>query len=156
VASLTLQDIMKELEKPGLDPRGSAKAFEFGNVHSMEDLHEGMILPGIVTNITNFGAFVDIGVKESGLVHVSQMADKFIKNPMDVVSLGQQVTVRVVEVDLARKRVASVCGSDHLHLLLFSEVGCSGRDDRINIGQTGGDNRQVFLQPVNNHGYLPH
>ncbi|MFM7154583.1 MAG: Tex family protein [Bacteroidota bacterium] len=102
----TLQDIMKELEKPGLDPRGAAKAFEFGNVHSMEDLHEGMILPGIVTNITNFGAFVDIGVKESGLVHVSQMADKFIKNPMDVVSLGQQVTVRVVEVDLARKRVA--------------------------------------------------
>ncbi|MFM8371439.1 MAG: S1 RNA-binding domain-containing protein, partial [Bacteroidota bacterium] len=102
----TLQDIMKELEKPGLDPRGAAKAFEFGNVHSMQDLHEGMILPGIVTNITNFGAFVDIGVKESGLVHVSQMADKFIKNPMDVVSLGQQVTVRVVEVDLARKRVA--------------------------------------------------
>lgn len=102
----TLQDIMKELEKPGLDPRGAAKPFEFGNVHSMEDLHEGMILPGIVTNITNFGAFVDIGVKESGLVHVSQMADKFVKNPMDVVSLGQQVTVRVVEVDLARKRVA--------------------------------------------------
>lgn len=102
----TLQDIMKELEKPGLDPRGAAKPFEFGNVHSMEDLHEGMILPGIVTNITNFGAFVDIGVKESGLVHVSQMADKFVKNPMDVVTLGQQVTVRVVEVDLVRKRVA--------------------------------------------------
>lgn len=102
----TLQDIMKELEKPGLDPRGAAKAFEFGNVHTMEDLQPGMVLPGIVTNITNFGAFVDIGVKESGLVHVSQLADKFVRNPMDVVSLGQQVTVRVVEVDIPRKRVA--------------------------------------------------
>ncbi len=102
----TLQDIMKELEKPGLDPRGAAKPFEFGNVHRLEDLQPGMILPGIVTNITNFGAFVDIGVKESGMVHVSQMADKFVKNPMEVVSLGQHVTVRVVEVDMVRKRVA--------------------------------------------------
>ncbi len=102
----TLQDILKELEKPGLDPRGSAKAFEFGNVRSLEDLHEGMILPGIVTNITNFGAFVDIGVKDSGLVHVSQLADKFVRNPMEVVTLGQQVTVRVVEIDHHRKRVA--------------------------------------------------
>jgi protein Tex len=102
----TLQDILKELEKPGLDPRGSAKAFEFGNVRSLEDLHEGMILPGIVTNITNFGAFVDIGVKDSGLVHVSQLADKFVRNPMEVVTLGQQVMVRVVEIDHHRKRVA--------------------------------------------------
>ena len=102
----TLQDIMKELEKPGLDPRGSAQAFQFANVHSIEDIHEGMVLPGIVTNITNFGAFVDIGIKDSGLVHVSQMADKFVKNPMDIVTLGQQVTVRVVKVDLQRKRVA--------------------------------------------------
>lgn len=102
----TLQDILKELEKPGLDPRGDAKPFEFGNVHSMEDLQPGMILPGIVTNITNFGAFVDIGVKESGLVHVSQMAEKFVRNPMEVVSLGQQVTVRVLEIDYARKRVS--------------------------------------------------
>lgn len=102
----TLQDILKELEKPGLDPRGSAKAFEFGNVHSLDDLQPGMVLPGIVTNITNFGAFVDIGVKDSGLVHVSQMADKFVRNPMEVVSLGQQVMVRVLEIDYARKRVA--------------------------------------------------
>lgn len=101
----TLQDILKEIEKPGLDPRGSAKAFEFGNVRTMEDLQPGMVLPGIVTNITNFGAFVDIGVKESGLVHVSQMADKFVRNPMEVVQLGQQVTVRIMEVDVARKRV---------------------------------------------------
>jgi uncharacterized protein len=102
----TLQDILKELEKPGLDPRGEAKAFEFANVRSLDDLYPGMILPGIVTNITNFGAFVDIGVKDSGLVHVSQMADKFVRNPMEVVSLGQQVTVKVVEVDYGRKRVA--------------------------------------------------
>lgn len=102
----TLQDIMKELEKPGLDPRGAAKPFEFGNVRSIEDLAVGMVLPGIVNNITAFGAFVDIGIKDSGLVHVSQMADKFIKNPSEVVSLNQQVMVRVVEVDMQRKRVA--------------------------------------------------
>lgn len=102
----TLQDILKELEKPGLDPRGSAKAFEFADVRSLDDLQPGMVLPGIVTNITNFGAFVDIGVKDSGLVHVSQMADKFVRNPMEVVSLGQQVLVRVLEIDYARKRVA--------------------------------------------------
>ncbi|HND88317.1 MAG TPA: Tex family protein [Saprospiraceae bacterium] len=102
----TLQDILKELEKPGLDPRGSAQAFAFANVRSLDDLYVGMVLPGIVTNITNFGAFVDIGIKDSGLVHVSQLADKFVRDPMEVVSLGQQVTVRVVEVDAARKRVA--------------------------------------------------
>jgi uncharacterized protein len=102
----TLKDILKEIEKPGLDPRGAAKSFEFANVRSLDDLHAGMILPGIVTNITNFGAFVDIGVKDSGLVHVSQLSDKFVRDPMEVVSLGQQVTVRVVEVDYARKRVA--------------------------------------------------
>ncbi len=102
----TLQDILKELEKPGLDPRGAAKPFEYGNVRSMEDLSEGMILPGIVTNITAFGAFVDIGIKDSGLVHLSQMADRFVKTPSEVVSLNQQVTVRVIEVDLQRKRVA--------------------------------------------------
>ena len=102
----TLKDILKEIEKPGLDPRGAAKSFEFANVRSLDDLHPGMILPGIVTNITNFGAFVDIGVKDSGLVHVSQLSDKFVRDPMEVVSLGQQVTVRVVEVDYARKRVA--------------------------------------------------
>jgi uncharacterized protein len=101
----TLQDIMKELEKPGLDPRGTAKSFDFGNVHSIEDLRPGMVLPGIVENITNFGAFIDIGIKEKGLVHVSQMANRFVKNPMEVVSLRQEVNVRIVEVDIARKRV---------------------------------------------------
>lgn len=102
----TLQDILKELEKPGLDPRGTAQPFEFGNVRSIEDLSPGMILPGIVTNITNFGVFVDIGIKDSGLVHISQLANKFVRNPQEVVQLQQQVMVRVVEVDLQRKRVA--------------------------------------------------
>lgn len=102
----TLKDIMQELEKPGLDPRGSAKPIEFDkSIKTIDDLHSGMVLPGIVNNITNFGAFVDIGIKESGLVHISQMADRFIKDPAEVVSLNQEVMVRVVEVDLQRKRI---------------------------------------------------
>jgi uncharacterized protein len=102
----TLLDIMKELAKPGLDPREQAKVFEFAqDVHSMEDLQAGMILPGIVTNITNFGAFVDVGIKQDGLVHVSQLTDNFVNNPADVVKLHQHVQVRVVEVDAARKRI---------------------------------------------------
>ncbi len=102
----TLQDIMRELDKPGLDPRGKAQPFEFAAVRNIEDLAPGMVLPGIVTNITNFGVFVDIGVKASGLVHISQMADRFVRNPADVVRLHQQVRVRVLEVDLERQRVA--------------------------------------------------
>lgn len=102
----TLNDIMKELDKPGLDPRGEAKAFTFADVHTIEDLKVGMILPGIVTNITAFGCFVDIGVKQDGLVHVSQMSNRFIKDPNEVVKLRQEVEVRVTEVDAARKRIA--------------------------------------------------
>lgn len=101
----TLNDIMKELEKPGLDPRGTAKTFEFANIHTINDLEIGMVVPGIVNNITNFGAFVDIGIKESGLVHISQLANKFVKNPADVVSLNQEVMVKVMDVDLKRGRV---------------------------------------------------
>jgi protein Tex len=102
----TLQDIMKELDKPGLDPRGEAKAFSFAEgIKTMEDLYVGMVVPGIVTNITNFGAFVDIGVKQDGLVHVSQLANKFVKNPADIVKLQQQVQVKIIELDLGRKRV---------------------------------------------------
>ena len=101
----TLTDIMKELEKPGLDPRGEAKAFQFANVRSIEDLTVGMVLPGIITNITAFGAFVDIGVKQDGLVHVSQLSNKFVRNPADVVFLNQEVSVRVVEVEIRRKRI---------------------------------------------------
>ena len=101
----TLKDIMSELDKPGLDPRGAAKAFEFGNVKSMDDLHEGMVLPGIVTNITNFGAFVDIGIKQDGMVHISKITHKFIKDPAEVLKLNQHVHVKVMEIDIPRKRV---------------------------------------------------
>jgi len=102
----TLKDIMQELEKPGRDPRQTIKVFEFSrDVHTMEDLKPGMKVPGIVTNITNFGAFVDVGVKQDGLVHISQLADRFISNPNDVVKLHQHVEVKVMEVDLARKRI---------------------------------------------------
>lgn len=103
----TLHDILKELEKPGLDPREQLEEFRFDErVHTVEDLIVGMELPGIVTNITNFGAFVDIGIHQDGLVHISQMADKFIKDPNEVVKLHQHVRVRVIEVDLRRKRIA--------------------------------------------------
>ncbi len=102
----TLKDIMQELEKPGRDPRESIKEFAFAEgVTSIADLKEGMVLPGIVTNITNFGAFVDIGVHQDGLVHVSQMADKFVSNPADVVSLHQEVKVKVDSVDMVRRRI---------------------------------------------------
>lgn len=102
----TLTDIMQELAKPGLDPREKFEFFEFDkNVNSMDDVIPGMILPGIVTNITNFGAFVDIGVHQDGLVHVSQLADKFVKDPNQVVKLNQKVMVRVLEVDKERKRI---------------------------------------------------
>jgi uncharacterized protein len=103
----TLTDIMKELEKPGRDPREQIEAFEFdSSVQSIEDLHEGMELPGIVTNITNFGAFVDIGVHQDGLVHVSQLADRYVSDPTQVVRLHQHVRVRVIGVDLRRQRIS--------------------------------------------------
>lgn len=103
----TLTDIMKELEKPGRDPREQLEAFEFDSrVQTIDDLEEGMILPGIVTNITNFGAFVDIGVHQDGLVHISQMANRRIAHPTDVVKLHQHVTVRVIEIDQRRHRIS--------------------------------------------------
>ncbi|MGB0917624.1 MAG: S1 RNA-binding domain-containing protein, partial [Flavobacteriales bacterium] len=103
----TLQDIKEELLKPGRDPRRIIKLFEFApGIHKVTDLQVGMELPGIVTNITAFGAFVDVGVKQDGLVHISQLADRFIKEPTDVVSVNQHVKVKVMEVDVARKRIA--------------------------------------------------
>jgi uncharacterized protein len=103
----TLTDIMAELEKPGRDPRQQLEAFEFDkNVSTIDDLVEGMVLPGIVTNITNFGAFVDIGVHHDGLVHISQMANRRIAHPLDVVKLHQHVQVRVTEVDHRRQRIS--------------------------------------------------
>ena len=103
----TLTDIMKELEKPGRDPRAQIEEFEFdSSVQTIDDLHEGMILPGIVTNITNFGAFVDIGVHQDGLVHVSQLANRYVNDPTQVVRLHQHVKVRVTGVDLVRQRIS--------------------------------------------------
>ena len=103
----TLRDIMAELEKPGRDPRGQAETFEFDpRVKTPDDLIEGMELPGIVTNITNFGAFVDIGVHQDGLIHISQLADRFVRDPNEVVKLHQHVRVKVIEVDRRRHRIA--------------------------------------------------
>ena len=102
----TLNDIVAELEKPGRDPRSVIKFFEFSpDVRTIDDLRPGMRLPGIVTNITNFGAFVDIGVKQDGLVHISQLADRFVSNPNEVVKLHQHVEVKVLDVDVARRRI---------------------------------------------------
>lgn len=102
----TLTDILQELDKPGRDPRQKIQVFEFDkNVRTLDDLQEGMELPGIVTNITNFGCFVDIGIKENGLVHVSQLADRFVSNPADVVRIHQHVRVKVMSIDHERKRI---------------------------------------------------
>ena len=103
----TLTDILAELDKPGRDPRGKAEVFSFEEgIHSIDDLEIGMILPGVVTNVTNFGAFVDLGIKVKGLVHVSQLADRFVRDPNEVVHVQQQVRVRVLEIDEARGRIA--------------------------------------------------
>lgn len=102
----TLLDIMQELDKPGRDPRQSIQVFAFDpTVKSLDDLREGMVLPGIITNITNFGCFVDIGIKENGLVHISELADRFVSDPSEVVSIHQQVRVRVLSIDRERRRV---------------------------------------------------
>jgi protein Tex len=102
----TIQDIIQELDKPGRDPREEFDVFEFDQtLKDMSDLHEGLVLPGIITNITAFGAFVDIGIHENGLVHISQMADKYVKDPNEIVKINQKVMVKVVSVDLNRKRI---------------------------------------------------
>ncbi|NJD18397.1 MAG: RNA-binding transcriptional accessory protein [Gemmatimonadetes bacterium] len=101
----TIDDILDELVRPGRDPRGAFEAFSFADVHALEDLREGMVLPGIVTNVTAFGAFVDVGVHQDGLVHVSQLADRYVKDPNEVVRVRQRVRVRVLQVDTARRRI---------------------------------------------------
>jgi protein Tex len=103
----TLIDIMKELDKPGLDPRGAAQPIQFSDhINTIEDLSAGMILPGIVNNVTKFGAFVDIGIKESGLVHISEITNKFINDPAEILSVNQDVKVKVLSVDIEKKRVS--------------------------------------------------
>ena len=107
IGILGIKDILKELLKPGLDPRKTSKVFEFDpNIKTFEDLKTGMILPGIVSNITAFGCFVDIGIKENGLVHISQLKDRFVSDPSEVVKLHQQVKVKIIEIDTERKRIA--------------------------------------------------
>ena len=107
VGLLTLEDILKELAKPSRDPRDEISIFEYAEgIHKMEDVKPGMVLPGVVTNITAFGAFVDIGVKQDGLVHISHLSNKFISNPNEAVKLNQKVQVTVLEIDVARKRIS--------------------------------------------------
>jgi uncharacterized protein len=109
----TLTDILSELEKPGRDPREKFEIFNFEEgIHEIKDLKVGMSLPGIVTNVTNFGAFVDIGVHQDGLVHISHLSDRFVKDPNEVIAVQQKVKVTVVEVDIARKRIALSLKSD--------------------------------------------
>jgi uncharacterized protein len=105
IGELTIKDIINELKKPGLDPRSEVQAFEFANIYSIDEVRVGMELPGIVTNITRFGAFIDIGVKQDGLVHVSEIAHKYITDPNEVLKLNQQVKVKVIDVDVVRKRI---------------------------------------------------
>jgi len=140
----TLTDILGELAKPGRDPRQKFEVFSFqSGVEKMEDLKPGMKLPGIVTNVTAFGAFVDIGVHQDGLVHVSQLSDRFIKDPSEVVKVAQRVTVTVTEVDLPRKRIA-------LSMKAAPVIGASTSGTRTSPGAPrpagGGFNRP--LQPA--------
>jgi len=106
IGELTIKDILYELKKPGLDPRSELEQFEFASVYSIEEVKEGMILPGVVTNLTRFGAFIDIGVKQDGLVHVSEIANRYISDPAEVLKLNGKVQVKVLEVDLPRKRIS--------------------------------------------------
>jgi uncharacterized protein len=103
---LTIKDILNELRKPGLDPRSELEQFEFANIYKIEDVSVGMVIPGAVTNLTRFGAFIDIGVKQDGLVHVSEIAHQYISDPGEILKLGQKVQVKVLEVDITRKRIA--------------------------------------------------
>lgn len=103
---LTVRDILNELKKPGLDPRSELEQFEFAGIYKIEDVQVGMIVPGVVTNLTRFGAFIDIGVKQDGLVHVSEISHRYITDPSEALKLGQKVQVKVLEVDIARKRIA--------------------------------------------------
>jgi uncharacterized protein len=106
VGLTTIQDIVDELKKPGRDPRKKALVFEFEKgIHKIQDLKAGMRLPGIVTNITNFGCFVDVGVKQDGLIHISNMTDRFISDPNEVVTLHEHVEVEVLEIDIKRSRI---------------------------------------------------
>jgi uncharacterized protein len=152
----TVKDILGELKKPGLDPRSEATQFEFASIYSIEEVQPGMILPGIVTNITRFGAFVDIGVKQDGLVHVSEVAHKYIEDPASVLKLNQQVQVKVLEVDKLRKRISLSIKQADPEGAAAARGGRGGADGRRGQGeQRGGDRRggaQGGNRPQSGHG----
>ena len=131
LGAFTFTDIIAELEKPGRDPRESFAPFSYRqDIHTLDDLQPGMVCPGIVTNVTNFGAFVDIGVHQDGLVHISQLADHFVKDPREVVSAGDRVSVRVIEVKLDKQQIALSMKSGAEVARGQSEQSNSSRDDR--------------------------
>jgi uncharacterized protein len=131
MGAFTFEDLVRELEKPGRDPRETFTPFAFrADIHELKDLQPGMVCPGIVTNVTNFGAFVDIGVHQDGLVHISQLADKFVKDPREIVSAGDRVSVRVLEVKLDKKQIA---------LTMKSQSAGEGRGDRPAAGARPAD-----------------
>jgi protein Tex len=132
IGELTIKDILKELNKPGLDPRSELEQFEFAQIYKIEDVTVGMVVPGMVTNLTRFGAFVDIGVKQDGLVHVSEIAHKFISDPSEALKLNDKVMVKVTEVDIARKRIA---------LSIKQAQEAPAAPQRNNQRQGGGGNR---------------
>ena len=142
VGELTVKDILSELRKPGLDPRSEAQAFEFAAIYSIDDVKPGMEVPGVVTNITRFGAFIDIGVKQDGLVHVSEISHTYITDPNEVLKLNQQVTVKVVEVDAARKRIAL-----SIKQLLEAPVKKQGKGN-FQAARQGMTNIQAVKKPV--------
>ncbi len=133
----TIKDVLNELKKPGLDPRSEAQLFEFANIYKIEDVQVGMVVPGVVTNITRFGAFIDIGVKQDGLVHVSEIAHQYISDPGEALKLNQQVQVKVLEVDIARKRIA-------LSMKQTQEAPARAR----RAEQGGGRNRPIQKEPA--------
>lgn len=150
IGAFTFDDIVKELEKPGRDPREEFSAFQFrDDIHEVADLHPGMVCPGIVTNVTNFGAFVDIGVHQDGLVHISQLSIKFIKDPRDVVNPGDHVKVRILEVNLEKKQIALTMKPEHeesrpSRTLQVSAPGSNtqGNDNRRRDNNRGGRDNQ--------------
>jgi uncharacterized protein len=154
----TVRDILKELEKPGRDPRPEFKAARFADgVEDIKDLQVGMILEGVISNVAAFGAFVDIGVHQDGLIHISALSDKYVKDPRDVVKAGDIVKVRVIEVDIARKRIALTRRLDDAvpaprEPRPHGAAPRGGRDDRRDAPATrsGGNNRAASAPPANN------
>jgi uncharacterized protein len=144
LGAFTFADVIAELEKPGRDPRESFAPFSYRqDIHTLDDLQPGMVCPGIVTNVTNFGAFVDIGVHQDGLVHISQLADRFVKDPRDVVSAGDRVSVRVIEVKLDKQQIALSMKSGAEVVRGPSEQASGSRDDRRGGGRPQGPRTPV-------------